>query len=231
VTTPSGESIEVPLDRISPNTFGAEIPLLQDAAGEPTVSGTALTARSYSAEYEPGEADTEQLQRIANSTGGRVGIASAMAFDTENLTPGTSWFSLVPWLVLLAALMWPLAVALSRIALRGRDAVFAREEQAADRNAALQVRRQAKHVQDQAKRDDAQPGAAPVPGRSRQPAPDSPDSGRSASPETGPATPAPPHSPSPLPQPLPKATDDPADGATSTLDALLARKRRNADDS
>jgi len=246
VTTPSGESIEVPLDRISPNTFGAELPadeqgvyavgtLLQDAAGEPTVSGTALTARSYSAEYQPGEPDERVLERVAAATGGRVDVAASGAFDSENLTPGVSRFSLVPLLLLAAALLWPLAVGLSRIALRGRDAVFAREEQAADRNAALQV-----HRRTQTSNDGATPGASTradaastdADGANGVDEATSRPAATAAAPR--PEEPAVP-SPLPTPSPLPKATPRPAEpagdgGSTSTLDALLARKRRNDED-
>jgi len=231
VTTPSGDSIEVPLDRISPNTFAAEIPAdeqgvyavgtsLDTASGESSVSGTALAARSYSTEYRPGDPDVATLERVASDSGGRFDIEAAAAFDTDNLTRGTSWFSLVPWLLLLAAVLWPVAVAVSRITMRERDADFVRE-QAADRNAALQLRRRAEPVAG----ENEQPILVPPPIES--------------SPATIPAKPTIETMP-PTVQ-LPEAgavrsaghsesehdnAPSPDAATTSTLDALLARKRR-----
>jgi len=225
VTTPSGESIEVPLDRVTSQTFAAEIPVdeqgvyavgtsLVDSSGEPTVSGTALAARSYSQEYRPGEPDRATLERVAAASGGRVDIAASAAFDTEMLTPGTSRFSLVPWLLLLSALLWPVAVAMSRLTLR-RGAVFAREEQAADRNTALKLRRQ----QTESESGEAAPEAsAPATVTVGSDPPVTPDIPLPTA--TSDATPAP-----PAPTPT-----EPADGVTSTLDALLARKRSKPED-
>lgn len=216
VTTPSGESIEVALDRISENVFAAEIPAdeqgiyavgtsVGSGTDEPEgadgddqrVSGTAMAARSYSAEYRPGAPDRELMTRVASATGGRVDAAPTTAFDLEELTPGRARFSLVPWLLLFAALLWPLAVALSRISIR-RGVPFADEragKRAADRNAALQVRR---------RRSEPATPEAPVAARPGDSTPPADDPGARAT-------------PSRPPQP------------TSTLDALLARKRKAAD--
>ena len=236
----SGESIEVPLDRISANVFAAEVPAdeqgvyavgssLTDANGQAAVSGTALAARSYSPEYRPGEPDRAALERVAALAGGRIDTEPIAAFDTDTLTQGKSWFSLVPWLLLLAALAWPIAVALSRIAIR-RGAAFASVDEragqhAADRNAALRVSRARQPDPDPATADGAT--ADPVTPVPVTPVPQRPSAGDLPVPTK--VQPAANHEPS--------ATDagdgsdkDSGGGSTSTLDALLARKRRAADD-
>ena len=234
VTTPGGATIEVPLDRVGGNTFAAELPADQqgvyavgtsvrpggargDAESSETIGGSALAARSYSLEYRPGDPDQATLDRIAELTGGRTDIEPAQAFDEENLTAGSSWFSLVPWLVLFAALAWPLAIALSRIAIR-RGATFARDPQAADKNAALAVHRARRGAAVDEPAMASSGGAA-----ARSPSVTMP--GESASPPSIAASPvaAPPPTETPAATPASPGASDPA--PTSTLDALLARKR------
>ncbi len=127
VTTPSGGAKEVLLDRISDTTFAAEIRVEEAGiyavgssvgSGDATINGAALTSRSYSDEYRIGAADPELADAVARATGGRIGIEPAAAFDRGDLIAGVSRFSLVPWLLLLAVVLWPLAVVLSRVSPR-----------------------------------------------------------------------------------------------------------------
>lgn len=244
VTTPNGDSVEVPLDRISANTFAAEIPAdeqgvyavgtsLVTSGGNDAIGGTALAARSYSTEYRPGAPDAAILERVASLSGGEFEIEPAAAFNADNLSPGRSFFSLVPWLLLLAALLWPLAVAVSRIALR-RGATFAQEQQAADSNAALQLRRRSKEPdQDDAGTavSSAQPDRGPAQPAVPQGVP-KPDEAVTDQPAAIPK----PKATEPLPQPNTVSTSEAEskpepEGTTSTLDALLARRRRDDADS
>jgi len=234
VTAPDGATIEVPLDRVSPKTFAAEIPtlsqgvyavgtLLTSAEGESEIAGTALAAQSYSVEYRPGEPDVALLEQLAATTGGQVDLNAQLAFAQADLRPGSSWFSLVPLLLLLAALAWPLSILLSRFALGRRGATFARDPQAADDNAALQIaRRRAATVEaDSATTATSEPGAAPAP---PQPSPPAPPVSRPT-----PAAPLPVVEAPPSPEPAP--TDTAPSTGTSTLDALLARKRSQSEQS
>jgi len=255
VTSPDGTTQEVPLDRISPNTFGAEIQVESEgiyavgsAVSSPddsVINGAALASRAYSFEYRPGAPDAELMERIALITGGRNGIEAAAAFDSADLQSGVSRFSLVPWLLWFAALLWPLAVAVSRLAWR-RGATVAPKPTAASTNAALRptVRR------DSAKSDvsvaSGAAGAVANPATAPEPVATAPETGPVLGgvqfPSTPPApttsSPVPPAAPAPRTPPPrtppaptkadsvpPAAPDAPSEGA-STLDALLARKRK-----
>ncbi|MGQ0743665.1 MAG: VWA domain-containing protein [Acidimicrobiales bacterium] len=116
--------------RTSDRTFAAEVSAaapgtyalganVTGPGGEPVFRGDALAVAAYSAEYQPGEVDPNSLLRISSLAGGRGAIDPAAAFDPEGLDRGPGRVSLVWWLLLTAALLWPVAVALSRLALRG----------------------------------------------------------------------------------------------------------------
>jgi Mg-chelatase subunit ChlD len=138
VTTPGFESVELALERVDDVTFRGELPI--DASGTYAVgavvegpggaiaSGSALANQGYAAEYEAGASDAALLGQVSTLTGGRGEITPEDAFTSLGLEPGTRRTRLAPWLLLAAALLWPLAVALSRLALRG-DAVAAARAQ------------------------------------------------------------------------------------------------------
>jgi Mg-chelatase subunit ChlD len=130
VTGPDLTSTEVRLERVGGDTFAAEVPVdgagsyavagaVTDAAGAQIAGGTALANVSYSAEYEPGEPDSALLARVSEVTGGRGEIEAADAFDPDDLAAGRSRVPLAGWFLLAAALAWPVAVAVSRLALSG----------------------------------------------------------------------------------------------------------------
>ena len=120
---------EVSLERVSGTTFAGEVPV--SMAGTYAVGaavrgpeGTLLSAvtrasNSYAAEYRPGEADPATLLRLSKLTGGRGAIEPAAAFAAADLRAGRSRIELAGWFLLAAALLWPVAVAASRLALRG----------------------------------------------------------------------------------------------------------------
>ena len=82
------------------------------------VAGSTLATRSYGAEYVPGDIDLATLESISARTDGRGAIGAGDAFDPSGLTDGRRSISLTGWLLVLAAVLWPVAVALSRLTLR-----------------------------------------------------------------------------------------------------------------
>ncbi|MDD9372394.1 MAG: hypothetical protein PV358_19890, partial [Acidimicrobiales bacterium] len=130
VTNPDLAAADVRLERVAGDTFAGAVPVgdagtyavaatVADPSGGQVASGTALTNVSYGAEYEPGEPDTALLARVSEATGGRGEIEATAAFDPDDLQAGRLRVPLAGWLLLAAALAWPLAVALSRLALAG----------------------------------------------------------------------------------------------------------------
>ncbi|MEZ5216650.1 MAG: glutamine amidotransferase [Ilumatobacteraceae bacterium] len=129
VAGPDGQRIEVQLERVDGTTFTGELPVSRDGAyavgavveagGETVLSSSAIANRSYPVEYQPGPADEELLRRISTRSGGRGAVEPAAVFDRAGLRAGTRRFDLRGPLLLLAALLFPIAVALSRLSLRG----------------------------------------------------------------------------------------------------------------
>ena len=136
VAGPDGQRIEVPLERTSGTTFGAELPVTRTGAysvgatvtsgGDTLLSASTVASQSYPVEYEPGAADTVAMERWSTVSGGRGVIEAAQAFERTGLEPGVRRFDLRGPLLLLAALLWPIAVAVSRLSLRGASVAGAR---------------------------------------------------------------------------------------------------------
>ena len=129
VAGPDGQRLEVPLERADGDTFEADIDAPRTgsyavgatvtAGGETVLGAAALASESYPAEYRPGVADAALMDRISTVTGGRGAIDPARAFDGAGLKAGIRRFDLRGPLVLAACLLFPLAVALSRLSFRG----------------------------------------------------------------------------------------------------------------
>ncbi|HVF13393.1 MAG TPA: hypothetical protein VM942_02270, partial [Acidimicrobiales bacterium] len=130
VAGPDMEGREVALERTSGTTFVGEVPAtaagtyavgvsVTGPGGETLLSATTTAVQSYSAEYAVGAADPDSLARVSALAGGRGSIAPADSFDGAGLPVGHGRFLLAGWMLLAAALLWPLAVALSRVALHG----------------------------------------------------------------------------------------------------------------
>ena len=125
ITDPALTSRRIGLSRVGPDTFVGE--LATDEAGVyvvgtsvvsadgSVVQGTAIAGQSYGREYEPGAADGSLLARIAEAGSGRAGIGPTMAFDAEGLAAGRSRVALAGWLLVAAALLFVIAVILSRL--------------------------------------------------------------------------------------------------------------------
>lgn len=129
VTGPDLEAQDVRLERVAPDRFAGRLPV--EGSGSfsigasvtgpdgVVVQGTAVTSQSFSEEYEPGQADEAVLRSVSDATGGRGAIEAAQAFDAADLAAGRTRTPLAGWFLLAAALTWPVAVALSRLALWG----------------------------------------------------------------------------------------------------------------
>ena len=78
-------------------------------------------SRSFAAEYLPGESDPDLMASVSLTTGGRGEIAAADAFAPEGLAEGVNEVSLRWLFLLLAALLWPIDVALRRLRLSRRE--------------------------------------------------------------------------------------------------------------
>jgi len=128
---PDGTSEEVRLERTSDFEFEALVPARQGGAyavgvgvenadGQPVIM-SAIASRSFAAEYLPGEADPELMSSISLTTDGRGEIDAGQAFDAEGLEDGRSEVSLRWWFLLVAALLWPIDVALRRLRLSRRE--------------------------------------------------------------------------------------------------------------
>ena len=131
VAGPDGSSQEVRLERTAGGRFVGEIDATAPGSYSvgvsvdgPTgrlASGVALASQSYSPEYRPGPAEPEELARLSQLSGGRGPIEAAAAFDPESLSKGQGRRTLTGWLLLLAALLWPLDCALRRLSFTAAD--------------------------------------------------------------------------------------------------------------
>ena len=129
VATPGGGSQELTLERASGTAFVGEVAAtaagsygvgaVVNGAGGPLLSASTVAVQSYSAEYAVGKTDPGALDRVSSLSGGRGAIEPAAAFDAGELQAGKGRIPLSGWMLLTAALLWPLAVALSRVALHG----------------------------------------------------------------------------------------------------------------
>ncbi len=228
VAGPDGDGVDVPLERTDGSTFAAAIPIDEagtyaigatvTVGGDTVWSGVGLTNRSYPAEYAPRPVGDDVLAQIAGATGGRVDPVESSIFDPVDTVAGQRRVDLGPWFLWAAVLLWPLAVAVSRLAWRrGALAVGAEKAQ----GTVAQLRERLPKFGE----PDPLAGDSPSTQALRPPAaPDSPPA-RPASPgpvverrpETqAPRRPAPPQRPAPPRRPTEEA---------STVEELLRRKR------
>jgi uncharacterized membrane protein len=137
VSGPDGQRFEVTLDRVGGERFEATIPATRsgtyavgtnvvDADGRVVLASSTLASESYPAEYAPGQADQQLMADISAAAGGRGEIEATQAFDAEGLRAGVRRIGLTGPFLLAAALLWPIAVALSRLSLRGATMAGAR---------------------------------------------------------------------------------------------------------
>jgi Mg-chelatase subunit ChlD/uncharacterized membrane protein len=136
VTGPDLQPIDVALERTGPGEFAGEVPVstagtyavgavVTASDGSTTASGSSLATLSYPPEFEPGEPDEAALGALATATGGRGAIEAEQAWDEADLRAGRTHVDLAPWFVLAACLLWPVAVAMSRLNLRAAPVLAA----------------------------------------------------------------------------------------------------------
>ena len=207
VAGPDGQRIEVPLERSSGDEFTGSVPAPRSGSyavgvnvtgagsGDTILAASTLASESYPAEYLPGPADAATMSRLSTLTNGRGEIQPAQAFDAGGLAAGTRRWDLRGPLLLLAALLWPLAVLLSRLSLRGASLA----------GAGAGARRLGRRVRD------VVPRIAPADPENRG-APSSPTTARPGA------------APSPRPPPAPRPAV-PVGAKTKTVNDLLERKR------
>lgn len=129
IVGPDGRTVEVPLGRADATTFTGEAPIdgqgiyavgatAATATGETLLTSTGLATQAYAPEFRPGAPDAETLAKISAATGGRANVDPKSVWDTAGLRAGRRVTQLRGPLLLLAALLWPIAVALSRIVTR-----------------------------------------------------------------------------------------------------------------
>jgi Mg-chelatase subunit ChlD/uncharacterized membrane protein len=129
VVGPDGRSQEVELSRTDANTFTGEAAIdgqgvyavganATNGRGESVLTATALATQAYSPEYRPAPADVATLERVAAATKGRAEVDPKSVWDAAGLKPGRRPLRLRGPLLLAATLLWPFAVALSRIVTR-----------------------------------------------------------------------------------------------------------------
>lgn len=172
VVRPDGEVDEVVLTRGPGNRFSGEVEVTgagSYAVGATvrsgdrvSVAGSTLATRSYGAEYVPGEIDIDLLDAVSARTAGRGAIEPSAAFDAADLDAGRRRHSLAPWLLLAAALLWPVLVALSRLSLRAAGVTTT--ARTASATLGRRLRASVPRVGDglpPAARPDGQPGSGP----------------------------------------------------------------------
>ena len=125
ITDPTLSGRELVLDRVGPETFVGELPVDHSgtyvvgtsvvSADGSTTQGIALAHKSYSREYKPTIPNRALMARAAEAGGGRVDITPSAAFDDEGLTVGRLRIALAYWLIPAAALLFVLAVIMSRL--------------------------------------------------------------------------------------------------------------------
>ncbi len=215
VSGPDGQRIEVPLERTAGDTFEGVAPANRSgtyavgvnitADGGTVLASSTIANESYPAEYAPGSADAPLLAKLSTASGGRGEVTPSQVFDTGTLRAGFRSLELAGPFLLAAALLWPLAVGLSRLSLRGATLTGAR--------AGLGTAR--RRVRASLPRLGADPTNAPNPAVSRRTEPNS---------TTGKAT------SNPAPKPAAKAASSSAPSSSATMSELLARKRARGGD-
>lgn len=127
VAAPDGTVTEIELERSSDTEFTAVVPATETGSYVVGVTGGAedagriastIASRSYAIEYQPSTGPPPDLPGLSERTGGRGEITADQLLDRDGLDAGSSARDLRWSLVLIAALLWPVAVILRRVRLR-----------------------------------------------------------------------------------------------------------------
>ena len=232
VSGPDGEGTDVVLERLDGSTFAAVVSVEEagtyaiggavSSDDETVWSGIGLTTRSYPAEYAPTPLGDDLMTRLANLTGGRTDPLAVEVFDPTNTVAGSSRIDLAKWLLLLSLLLWPIAVAVSRLAWKqGVLAVGANRASSTVRQLQERVPKMG------TPKLPTDPSAPSGPTPPREPiiaAPSKPAARPSAAPSA--SRPAPPTAPKKRGgPPAPPSAPRPVGADESSLEQLLANKR------
>jgi Mg-chelatase subunit ChlD len=242
VVSPSGERLEVPLQRADLDRFEAlaatggdgvhAVTVRVERGGLELARRTVTAVRSYPAEYAASTGAPEAAAALV-SAGGRLDPDAEAAFDREGTTPGRTPRDLTPWLLVLALLTLPVDVGLRRLRLERGDL----------RRLRTQLRRDARTGGDprSAARPHADPDVRPGPASGAHPhastaAPPTgaPETGtgapqaRTGAPGADPSSPGPTDVSRPAPPPPPAGVEPDPRGRGARL--LEARKRARGDD-
>lgn len=130
VSGPGLRDVEVELGRSSATSYSGDVVVGQAgvyAVGvvvtNPDGTSTTLSAlasHSYPGEYRAGGSDARTLIDVSRRSGGRGEIVPAEVFAAEGLAVGRGRVPLAAIALALAALLWPIDVALRRLNLHGR---------------------------------------------------------------------------------------------------------------
>ena len=239
VTSPSGSTAEAPMRRLDDRSFEGVVPtgpsgtyalgaVATDAGGAPLAAVSDAVELGYSQEYLVAGSDPELLRLASTRTGGRGEITVEQFFDPGGLEPGRRAVDLTPWLLVLAALLWPVAVAVSRLRFTSAPEVHSTATGVVGRvgGALESIRRtrsggQPAHPSSGAGAGDPAQAGASVADTSSE----------AVSPTAAPPAPVPAPAPSAAPSPAPSspAPSGPAAPGGSSLDSLLDAKRRRRD--
>jgi Mg-chelatase subunit ChlD len=228
VAGPDGQRYEVDLVRTSADRFEGSLPpgtrpgtyavgVVVDADGETVLSSSTLASESYPAEFAPGTADAALMSRISQEAGGRGEIEPSRAWDRQGLQAGVRRIALAGPFILLAALLFPLAVVLSRLSIRGATVAGAR---AGVGRFGQRLRRLLPSL------GVADPDNAPAPAARRAAMDQRGASSASSGPVAAGALRDPSAMATPTAAPSPPAAATTANSTTAAVNELLARKRQ-----
>ena len=135
ITDPNFLGSEVRLDQIAPGVYEAELGALTPGAyalrfvqtkpGETPLARTVMLIAPTPAEYRLLGTNERLLSALRGATGGEALEEGAQAWE-HDLGTTTAATDLMPWLLLLALLLWPLDVAVRRVSVARGDLVLAR---------------------------------------------------------------------------------------------------------
>lgn len=131
LVAPNGEVQSVTLRQVAPGRYEAPftpteqgvylIRLTGQAQDGQSFSDTAGWTLSYSPEYRNIESNPDLLLRLANLTGGTVASADPAEAFTHDLSASRASRPIWPWLLTLAALLFPFDIAARRLILTRQD--------------------------------------------------------------------------------------------------------------
>jgi uncharacterized membrane protein len=136
ITDPEFVGSEVRLDQVAPGVYETDLGTLKSGAyalrfvqtkpGETPLARTVMLIAPTPAEYRLLGTNERLLSALRGATGGEALEEGAQAWE-HDLGTTTGATDLLPWLLLLALLLWPLDVAVRRVSISRSDLALARE--------------------------------------------------------------------------------------------------------